>query len=269
MKSKGFYKNKFFLGALVIIIIILGTDILLHKGMVRLMIPDSFVKNLIPADFLHCTQSLILHSKNWVKAIDSENSIKNLSQNTDGFEVDIYFDSIINSFYVYHDSSAMSATKIEHLLDIYKNRNLSASIWFDFKNLNSENHDKALNAFIGIRKKYNLENKMIIESPNIKYLPSYCESGFFTSYYTPFFNPYLLKEKDLKHITDSISNNLKQYPVSALSGYYFQYPFLKKYFPNYPILTWASKSDFSIVSFIFNHSLKEDKHLKIILYTQN
>ena len=268
MKSKGFYKNKFFLGAL-IIIIILGTDILLHKGMVRALIPDSFTSDRVPADFLHCTQSLILHSKNWRKAIDSESVMKNLNLNTDGFEVDIYFDSTINSFYVYHDSSAMSPTKIEQLLDIYKNRNLSASIWFDFKNLNSSNHDKALYAFIAIRQKYKLENKMIIESSNIKYLPAYCESGFFTSYYTPFFNPYLLKENDLKQITDSICNNLKQYPVSALSGYYFQYPFLKKYFPNYPILTWASKSNFSIVSFIFNNSLKEDKHLKIILYTEN
>ena len=237
--------------------------------MVRVLIPGSFTKNRVPDDFLHCSQPLIMHSKNWRKAIDSEIVMNNLSPGTDGLEIDIYFDSTINSFYVYHDSSAMSATKIEELLDIYKRRNLSASIWFDFKNLNNANYNKALFAFIALRKKYNLLNKMIIESPNIKYLPAYCDSGFFTSYYTPFFNPYLLKEKDLEKITDSIAGNLKRYPVSALSGYYFQYPFLKKYFPDYPILTWASESNFSIVSLIFNHSLKEDSHLKIILYTKN
>ena len=104
MKSKNYYKNKFFLGAL-IIIIILGTDILLHKGMVRIMIPDSFTKNRVPADFLHCSQSLILHSKEWRKAIDSESVMKNLNPNIDGFEVDIYFDNTINSFYVYHDTA--------------------------------------------------------------------------------------------------------------------------------------------------------------------
>ena len=206
---------------------------------------------------MHCKQSLVIHSKDWAKAIDSVKAIENLDATTDGFEVDIYFDSSLNSFYVYHDSSGMSTVKIEQILDIYESRNLSASVWFDFKNLNSTNHDKALAAFITMRKKYNLENKMIIESSNIKYLPAYCDSGFFTSYYTPFFNPYLLKENKLKKITDSISDNLKQYPVSALSGYYFQYPFLKRYFPNYPILTWANRSKFSIVSFIFNHSLME------------
>ncbi len=268
MKSKHYYKNRFFLGALVIIII-LGTDILLHKGMVRILIPDSFIKTRPPADFPHCGQQLVINSKIWRKAIDSADAMNKLPSNIAGFEVDVYFDSSINSFYVYHDSSGMSTIKIEDLLDIYRNRNLSASIWFDFKNLNSDNHEKALNAFIEIRKNYDLQDKMIIESTKIKYLPAYCDSGFFTSYYTSFFNPYLLKENELNQIADSISNNLERYPVSALSGYYFQYPFLKKYFPNYPILTWADKSSLSIVSFIFNRSLQKEEHVKIILYTEN
>lgn len=237
--------------------------------MVRVMISSSFTSNRTTVDFPHCKQPLTINSKDWAKAIDSVIAIKDIDTKTGGFEVDVYFDSTINSFYVYHDSAGMSTTKIEDILDVYKARNLSASIWFDFKNLSSINYDKALHAFIAIREKYNLENKMIIESTNIKYLPAFCENGFYTSYYTPYFNPYLLKENDLNKIIDSISNNLKIYPVSALSGYYFQYPFLKKYFPGYPILTWAAKSNFSIVSYIFNQSLQKDGHLKIILYTKN
>ncbi len=237
--------------------------------MVRVMIHSSFTNGRTPVDFLHCKQPLTINSKAWAKAIDSVIAIKNMDTKTGGFEVDVYFDNTINSFYVYHDSAGMSTIKIEEILDVYKTRNLSASIWFDFKNLNSANYDKALHAFVAIRGKYNLENKMIIESTNIKYLPVFCENGFYTSYYTPYFNPYLLKENDLNKIIDSISNNLKIYPVSALSGYYFQYPFLKKYFPNYPVLTWAAKSNFSIVSYIFNQSLQKDRHLKIILYTKN
>lgn len=268
MKSKHYYKNRFFLGALVIIII-LGTDILLHKGMVRILIPDSFIKNRAPADFPHCDQRLVIHSKVWRKAIDSADAMNKLPASIAGFEVDVYFDSSINSFYVYHDSAGISTIRIEELLDIYKSRNLSASIWFDFKNLTNANHEKALNACVTIRKKYNLQNKMLIESTNIQYLPAFCDKEFYTSYYTPFFNPYLLKENELNQIADSISNNLDRYPASALSGYYFQYPFLKKYFPNYPILTWADKSSLSVVSFIFNRSLQKEEHVKIILYTEN
>ncbi|MEP7253396.1 MAG: hypothetical protein ABI683_13475 [Ginsengibacter sp.] len=268
MKSKHYYKNRIFLGAL-IIIILLAVDIGMHKGMVRVLIPSSFIKSRPTVDFPHCGQLLLIHSKAWRKAIDSAEAMNKLPVDIAGFEVDVYFDSTINSFYVYHDSSGISTIKIAELLDIYEERNLSASIWFDFKNLNYVNHEKALNALINIRSRYNLQNKMLIESTNIQYLPAFCDKGFYTSYYTPFFNPYLLKENELEKIADSISNNLKLYPVSALSGYYFQYTFLKKYFPKYPILTWADKNNFSIVSYVFNNSLQKDQHLEIILYHEN
>ncbi len=268
MKSKHYYKNKIFLGVL-IIIILLAIDIYMHKGMARVLIPSSFIKNYPAVDFPHCGQSLLIHSKTWRKAIDSAEAMNKLPADIAGFEIDVYFDSTINSFYVYHDSSGISTIKIEELLDIYKERGLSTSIWFDFKNLNNANHEKALNACVIIRKKYKLQNKMLIESTNIQYLPAFCDKGFYTSYYTPFFNPYLLKENELEKIADSISNNLKLHPVSALSGYYFQYSFLKKYFPKYPILTWADKNNFSIVSYVFNNTLQKDDNLKIILYTKD
>ncbi|HEY5408948.1 MAG TPA: hypothetical protein VIJ92_17790 [Ginsengibacter sp.] len=268
MKSKDYFRNKYFLG-LALILILTGIDVLLHKGMTRVLIPDSFSKNISPADFPHCNNTLIQHSKNWVKGVDNEAAMKNLATNNDGFELDVYFDTTIHSFYVYHDSAGISSLTIDRLLDIYKSRNLTSSIWFDFKNLNYYNHDESLTALIALREKYNLENKMIIESSQIRYLPRFCENGFFTSYYTPYFNPYQLKENDLKKIIDTISHNLALYPVSALSGYYFQYPFLKKYYPSYPILTWAEKDHLSLVSVIFNQHLRGDAHLKIILYTQN
>lgn len=265
MKSKDYFRNKYFFG-LALLLILLCVDILFHKGMTRVLVPDSFVKNVSPADFPHCNNTLIVNSKTWIKAIDNEAALNKIPANTGGFEVDVYFDTTIHSFYVYHDSLAMSSLTIESLLDIYKTRNLTSSIWFDFKNLNYYNHEKSLYAFIALRKKYGLENKMIIESAQINYLPPFCKNGFFTSYYTPYFNPYQLKENGLKKIIDTISYNLKLYPVSALSGYYFQYRFLKKYYPEYPILTWAEKNNFSLVSAIFNRRLANDTHLKIILY---
>ena len=268
MKSKHYFINKYFIG-IVLILILLCVDILFHKGMTRVLIPDSFVEDIAPADFPHCNNALIVPSKNWVKAVDNEPAMKKLAVNTGGFEVDVYFDTKIHSFYVYHDSAGMSSLTIDHLLDIYKNRNLTSSIWFDFKNLNNYNQEQSVNACIALRKKYNLQNKMIIESSRIDYLPRFCENGFFTSYYTPYFNPYQMDKNDLIKIIDTISYNLKLYPVSALSGYYFQYPFLKKFYPNYPILTWSMDNNFSLVSAIFNRQLKNEPHLKIILYPGN
>ncbi len=163
----------------------------MHRGMISVLIPSTFIESRAAVDFVHCKQSLIISSKTWRKAIDSAEAMNKLPAGIAGFEVDVYFDSTIHSFYVYHDSSGISTIQIEDLLDIYKERKLSASIWFDFKNLNETNHEKALSALINIRAKYNLQNKMLIESTNIRYLSSFCDKGFFTSYYTHFFNPYL------------------------------------------------------------------------------
>jgi hypothetical protein len=268
MKSSHYFRNKYFLGCLLIIVLV-SADAVWHKGMTRVLIPASFSTSISPSNYLLCNATLMQRQKNWVKAVDNEQAIENLPADTDGFEVDVYFDTAAHSFYVYHDSSERSSLTIGQLLDIYQRRNLKSSIWFDYKNLSYFNQEQSLRAFITLRRKYKLENKMIIESSVIKYLAGFCEHDFFTSYYTPYFNPYELKDKALQNIMDTLSYNLQRYPVAALSGYYFQYPFLKKYFPQYPILTWAEKDQFSLVSLIFNYRLSDDRSLKIILYPQN
>jgi hypothetical protein len=106
---------------------------------------------------------------------------------------------------------------------------------------------------------------MIIESTAAENLAPFQEKGFFTSYYVPLFNPYLITEDSLVTILNAVSANLEKYPASAVSGYYFQYPVLKKFFPNYPILTWSTHS-FSLVSYAFNMQLKKDKMVKVVLY---
>mgnify|MGYP003445598451 CR=1 FL=1 len=117
-----------------------------------------------------------------------------------------------------------------------------------------------------VKRKYGFDRRMLVESPNLKYLQPFCDSGFYTSYYVPFFNPYKEKEQLLNGRIDSIAALLKQYPVSALSGYYFQMPFLQKYFPAFPLLTWTDDSKISLVNNIFNQQLEKEAHIKIVLH---
>ena len=107
---------------------------------------------------------------------------------------------------------------------------------------------------------------MIIESSSPANLTAFCDSGFFTSYYAPNFNPYQIQEDTLVNFIDIMANNLKKYRVTALSGYYFQYPVLKKYFPNFPILTWTDKSNISLITRVFNKHLENEQQIKIVLY---
>ncbi len=268
MKIKGFFTNKYFIG-IIILLLVFFTDIIFHKGMTRVLIPNSFTEQRSAKDYHHCNTILINKEKRWLKAINTISLIQSIPKNTNGIEIDVYYDPKINSFYVYHDSINVSQTTIHQILNVYKERQMNASIWFDFKNLTEQNQEAALKTFLQIRSEFDLQNKMIIESSRIDLLKSFCDNEFFTSYYTPFFNPYQMTEQQLIEMVDSISTNLKNYPVNALSGYYFQYPFLKKYFPNYPILTWAEENNFSLISQIFNRTLMKEDHLFIVLYNRN
>jgi heptose-I-phosphate ethanolaminephosphotransferase len=265
MKVKSILTNKYTLSVF-ILLFLLGLDIILHKGMSRVMLPDSFVGERAAQHFALCEQVLLSKEKNWKKAINTVEKIKQLDAGVAGFEMDVYFDTTRNCLHVYHDSSGLSTLTIDSVLDVYKLRNLSSSLWLDFKNLSSINEEKSLLYISFLRNKYNLKDKLIIESSSAQNLQSFCDSGFFTSYYVPFFNPYVISKKELKSQLDRIERVLKENPVSALSGYYFQYPVLKNYFPSYPILTWADNSTLSVVTNSFNRSLLNDSHVKVVLY---
>ncbi|MEO6229472.1 MAG: hypothetical protein ABJB11_20255 [Ferruginibacter sp.] len=265
MKKNSFILNKYTL-PLLILLLYLGVDIILHKGMTRVLIPKSFNSNLHPQYIQPLDVPLTISDKKWQKAVNTVQKMQQLANNAPGLEMDVYFDTTKNLLQVYHDSSETVRPLIEDILAVYKARKLSASIWLDFKNLSLCNEKKSLDYIVFLRRQYGLQNKIIVESGSPQYLKMFCDSGFFTSYYTPFFNPYLISATTLMQAIDTIAYNLKKYPASALSGYYFQYPALKKFFPNYPVLIWAENDNYSFVSGIFNYKLGKDPRVKIVLY---
>lgn len=265
MKKSYFLLNKYTL-SLLILLLCLAVDIILHKGMSRVLVPKSFTENRVPKYLKLCEQPLVVSDKKWSKAVNTVQRMEQLAAGTAGLEMDVYFDISKNILQVYHDSSESNHPFIEDILNVYKTRQLTASIWLDFKNLTPVNEVKSVRYISYLRKRYQLQNKIIVESSVPQCLPAFCDSGFFTSYYTPFFNPYQLTEAQITSVIDTISGNLKKYPASALSGYYFQYPLLKKFFPGYPVLIWAEKDRYSFVSNVFNYSLGNEPQVKIVLY---
>ncbi len=208
MKIKGILANKYTL-PLLFLLALLITDVLLHKGMTRLMLPLSTFPETKETNLARCERPLLTTGKNWSQGINTIGKIKQLEKGVEGFEMDVYFDTSKNCLEVYHDSSRYSSLKITSILDIYKSRQLTASVWLDFKNLSASNVGPALHYISGLRKIYGLNNKLIIESSAVEWLQAFCDSGFFTSYYVPFFNPYLLSDFDLKVQLDTIHDILK------------------------------------------------------------
>lgn len=264
---KKFLLNKYTISCIIVLLIV-GVDIVLHKGMSRVMVTDTFTEQRTARSFEVCKQPLLSTNKRWVKAVNTVSNLQTLDSSTAGIEMDVYFDTLANTFFVYHDSDAISTLSIKSILDAWSAKKMKGSIWLDFKNLAAQNKLQALLYLRKLRDQYQLKNKIIVEASSPGYLHVFCKEGFFTSYYVPFFNPYNMSEKELMLTVDEIATQLAAHKVSALSGYYFQYPFLKKYFPDYPILTWTEGSAISIVANYFNSNLLNDPQVAVVLFPQ-
>jgi len=265
MKKEGLLTNKYTLSALILLAIVVG-DVIIHRGLSRVMLPASFTNQRNPVtDYMRCQQT-VDYGTHWAKAINNPAIVNNLDSSINGIEMDVYFDTNQKIFFAYHDSSHLSNTMVEDILKLFQQKNRHYNFWFDFKNLDSLNVAPALQALILLKDKYHLEQRMIIESAQINCLQHFCDAGFFTSYYVPFFNPYTEDEPAIIDYIDSITHQIKKYKVSALSGYYFQMPLFEKFFPGMPLLTWANNSNYSIIGLAFKYQMKKDTQIKIVLY---
>lgn len=264
MTIKSFFSNKYSF-SVIILLSLIGLDILLHKGITRVIIPTGFTEARQPQHIPRCENELYSSNKDWVKAINNPQLISYLPKETPGIEMDVYFDMEKNVFYAYHDSSQMSGITLDSILKIKNDMLPNASVWLDYKNLDSVNSAPSLKYINQRRSNYNLNNKIIIESSNAKALQNFCDAGYFTSYYVPFHNPYKEEEKQTISFIDSVAGMVKSFPPSGLSGYYFQYPLLKKFFPNYPLLIWADKSTLSAVGYLFKYQVNKDSAVRVFL----
>jgi hypothetical protein len=106
----------------------------------------------------------------------------------------------------------------------------------------------------------------LIESGRADLLTAFSDSGFYTSYYTPTFNPYQVQDAEIISWADSMSTVIKNARINALSGYYFQHSFLHHYFPGYPVLIWAEKKPLSLINRLFRMKISADPAIFIALY---
>lgn len=257
-------QNKYKLMVLIIGLYLLA-DVLQHKGQARVLFPKDFTKASQAALEPQSKSILINNDKNWKKGINTKTLINEFNSDGTGFECDVYFDIGRNSFDVHHDADKSTGFSLNYLLKIYKDRKLQASIWLDVKNLDDSNSEQALQSLIELRNKFKLKNKMLIESDRADLLSSFSDSGFFTSYYTPFFNPYKMTKPQIKLMADSMALVISKSRINALSGYYFQTGFLSHYFPKYPVLTWVDRSSFSLVNLLFRRKIAAGKSIFIAL----
>ena len=258
-------QNKYKLMVFIIGLYLL-VDVLQHKGQTRVLFPKDFAELKQEVLMPQSKSILVNKNKNWKKGVNTKEQMNGLNENDAGFECDVYFDTTGGrSFHIHHDPDKNTGYTLDDLLQFYQQKKLNAGIWLDIKNLDDFDAVVALQSLIELRNQYQLQNKILVESNRADLLAAFSDSGFFTVYYAPFFNPYNMGKNEMSLMADSMASVISKSKINALSGYYFQCGFLNHYFPQYPVLTWVDKFSFSLVNFLFQRKINADKSIFIVL----
>lgn len=214
-----------------------------------------YTGNLQPGKINFC--SLRPYSKVWAHRVNTIDRFLFLAKDLQGFEMDIFFNERGNFLDVRHPPANTINLSFEKYLELKESND--KMFWLDVKNLSNGNADSILNCLNGLDKKYQLRERIIIESNNIYPLSKISKAGYFTSYYydTESYSDFLLSgnESSRKEAFDKID---------AVSQDVLIYDTLVQKFPSKPRLTWALSFKNYLSDSLFTQ-LDQDNDLLIYL----
>ena len=170
--------------------------------------------------------------KLWAHRVLDVNQIEDLSNEFNGFEVDVFYNSNKNIFDVKHHGNESDISLDEYFKAC---KDLSLKFWIDFKNLNENNTNSSILLLNTLAKKHDLKSDIIIESKEIELLSKFKEEGFYTSYWLP--NYHLLNSF---FNINQIKKNILDFKPHVISMPYSSVKFYSRKFPNYPIHCWTN-----------------------------
>jgi hypothetical protein len=127
----------------------------------------------------HRIYSLKGRQRFFANRVNSIQRLKYLYKDFSGFECDIRVSRPKNLLYLGHNSQT-AAHKLEDLLASDTEKKV---LWFDCKNVRTDNLEVFLEQLTRLDSLYQLKNRIIIESANLDMLEIFSARGYFTSYY--------------------------------------------------------------------------------------
>ncbi|MBR4264660.1 MAG: hypothetical protein IKQ46_01245 [Bacteroidales bacterium] len=184
----------------------------------------------------------------WLHRANDIEKAKYFQCKYEGLEIDVHFEDSLQTFVIKHDFGEQPKDERNPciLLEEWCNnldRISELGIWFDFKNLDSLNQRAALECLKQIREKYNMSGKLIVESGNYKCLAGFQDAGFGISYYIPFYEENAMNCVTESNVILEIQKAILDGKIPRLSGYDYQYPFMRKNFPSMRKLLWTTSFD--------------------------
>lgn len=172
----------------------------------------------------------------WLHRVNSPERARYFLNSFSGFEMDIYYDDTKNIFNIDHDNRDYNTTLYD-MLSVIKERE-HIWIWLDFKNLNTNNKEKAKIRLNELISTFSIpKDHIIVESPAIEQLKIFTDEGYVTSFYfTPPSGEAWREKMELLRARFYASG------VTAVSSDLRHHDIVKAAFSNVPWLFWDMKS---------------------------
>lgn len=166
--------------------------------------------------------------KIWAHKVNTISKLKYTEKFYSGIELDLVYNPTHHLLEVNHPPDLPIGLDLGTYFSEIDDKQLK--LWLDIKNLSPENAVEAAEELNRITEKYSMvKQNIMVESPEIQYLPYFKQLGFRTSFYLPLlFNDQ--KELISPRIIDSVKNLLKQFPSDGISCHANNYFLLKEYF---------------------------------------
>lgn len=180
--------------------------------------------------------------KVWVHRANQMDKARALQYQYAGLEIDVFYNSENKCFEIRHDVNEAPLLSLNQWLDSLDNRE-KLGLWLDLRNLTPENTPEIVSELVALRHYYHLKGKIIVESMSYDCLQRLEQKGFDVSYYIPRFNPDTCTPQYLQMMRDSITKGIERGGIGTISGYHYQYGFMKESFPAMNKLMWYHQYD--------------------------
>lgn len=197
-------------------------------------------------------------SKVWLHRANDIAKAQYFQDKYTGLELDVHYVDSLNTFVVQHDFGANSKVRLEDWFASIDNRS-NLGFWIDFKNLDYGNMEAAAKEMARLRETYNLQGMIIVESSSAGCLKAFEDLNFRTSYYIPFAYTSTLDHDKLQAFTDRVRDSIKKHELKTISGYFFQYQFMKDSFPEMRKLIWYELYDTAVRNDFIRKANEDDK----------
>ena len=218
---------------------------------------------LLSLTFFSCQKK---PQKIWLHRANDIEKVQYFQDKYAGLEIDVTYVDSLHTFLIFHGGGHIESNPVtfEKWLEQIENTR-KIRLWLDFKNINSRNKVMILNELNRICAKHKLrKGNLIVESNNADCLPLFREAHYRTSYYIPKFNPEETSDFDIQRYTCKIRREISENDITTISGYYYQYEFMRDSFPDENIFLWYHMYD-TMIRNQYIELANNDDRVKILL----